>query len=84
MRLRKLTVVIVGIWRPVVLGHGILSQICKKDFDGSLQLGVVALSNGLGIQFDLNIWSDSLVLDFPLIVGSPKPPAWSGHDSTIH
>src|SRR5215813_3672345 len=85
MRGRGLCVaMVVGICGLLVSGKRMLFEVGEKEFDGFLELRVMAVAHGFGIQFDFDIRSYALVFDFPFIVGSPESAARSGNDTAVH
>ena len=61
-----------------------LFQLLHHDFDGFLELRVVALAEGCGIEVNFDIGRDTVILHFPLAVEAIDGSARRGDPAAIN
>lgn len=71
-------------WRPFWgCSSRVLSQLSEHLFNCSVELRVLALGDGSGVLFDLDVWRYTHVFDDPAILGE-NGQIGRGHASSIH
>src|SRR5258706_14577414 len=63
---QPILLVIIRIRRPLELRQRVLLQLLHHYFDRLVELRIVPITIGGGVEIDFNVWSDANILHFPI------------------
>src|SRR5215469_3462647 len=75
--------VVVRVVRLPIFLWWMVFQLLQRDLHGAFELRIMAFANKLGIEFDLNVGRDAMVLDFPFALGPENGPTWRSDGAAV-